>query len=72
MAPRQYQVRCRDGSNKTIAFSSVCVTDSGGQTRLLIDAGISARELRKRLELVGVDAESLNALLITHEHTDHG
>ena len=42
-----------------------------GQTRLLIDAGISARELRKRLELVGVDVESLSALLITHEHTDH-
>ena len=42
-----------------------------GQTRLLIDAGISARELRKRLEMIGVDAESLNALLVTHEHTDH-
>ncbi len=42
-----------------------------GQTRLLIDAGLSARELRKRLDLVGVDAASLNALLITHEHTDH-
>ena len=42
-----------------------------GQTRLLIDAGLSARELRKRLESVGVDAASLNALLITHEHTDH-
>ncbi|MCK4509116.1 MAG: MBL fold metallo-hydrolase [Desulfuromonadales bacterium] len=42
-----------------------------GQTRILIDAGLSARELRKRLALVGVDAESLNALLITHEHTDH-
>ena len=42
-----------------------------GQTKILIDAGLSARELRKRLALVGVDAESLNALLITHEHTDH-
>jgi len=42
-----------------------------GQTRLLVDAGLSARELRKRLQLIGVDAESLNALLITHEHTDH-
>jgi phosphoribosyl 1,2-cyclic phosphodiesterase len=42
-----------------------------GQTRLLIDAGLSARELRKRLELVGVEASSLTALLITHEHTDH-
>ena len=42
-----------------------------GKTRLLIDAGLSARELRKRLDLVGVDVASLNALLITHEHTDH-
>ncbi len=42
-----------------------------GRTRILVDAGISARELRKRLDLVGVDAASLNALLITHEHTDH-
>ncbi len=42
-----------------------------GQTRLLIDAGLSAREIRRRLELVGIDAGSLTALLITHEHTDH-
>jgi phosphoribosyl 1,2-cyclic phosphodiesterase len=42
-----------------------------GQTRLLIDAGLSARELRERLDLIGVDAASLNALLITHEHSDH-
>jgi phosphoribosyl 1,2-cyclic phosphodiesterase len=42
-----------------------------GQTRLLIDAGLSARELRKRLDSIGVDAESLTALLITHEHGDH-
>lgn len=42
-----------------------------GQTRLLIDAGLSAREIRRRLEVVGIDAASLTALLITHEHTDH-
>ncbi len=42
-----------------------------GQTRILVDAGLSAREIRKRLALVGVEAESLNALLITHEHSDH-
>ena len=42
-----------------------------GKTRLLIDAGLSARELRKRLDSVGVEAESLDALLITHEHGDH-
>lgn len=42
-----------------------------GQTRLLIDAGISARELRKRLDQIDVDVATLNALLVTHEHTDH-
>jgi len=42
-----------------------------GRTRLLIDAGLSARQIRRRLELIGIDAASLTALLITHEHTDH-
>lgn len=42
-----------------------------GRTKILIDAGLSAKELRKRLALVGVEAESLSALLITHEHSDH-
>lgn len=44
--------------------------ESGG-TRLLIDAGLAATELVARLASVGVDAASLNAILVTHEHTDH-
>lgn len=42
-----------------------------GRTRLLLDAGLAAREIRRRLDLIGVAAESLSGLLITHEHTDH-
>lgn len=42
-----------------------------GRTKVLVDAGLSAKELRKRLGCVGVEAESLSALLITHEHSDH-
>jgi len=42
-----------------------------GRTRLLIDAGLSARELCRRLEAVGVAPESLDAVLVTHEHVDH-
>lgn len=42
-----------------------------GQTRLLIDAGLSAREICRRLDLVGVAPESLDALIVTHEHGDH-
>ena len=44
---------------------------SSGRTRLLIDAGLSRRELLARLAAIGERAETLNAILITHEHTDH-
>jgi phosphoribosyl 1,2-cyclic phosphodiesterase len=44
---------------------------SGGRTRILIDAGLSCRELFRRMKLAGEEPESLNAILITHEHSDH-
>ena len=40
-------------------------------TRLLIDAGLSCRELIRRMELVGLDTSRLDAIIITHEHSDH-
>ena len=40
-------------------------------TRLLVDAGLSCRELLRRLALVGEDPAQLDAILITHEHLDH-
>ncbi|MHB1183902.1 MAG: MBL fold metallo-hydrolase [Desulfobulbia bacterium] len=42
-----------------------------GQTRLLIDAGFSGKEIEHRLTGIGVGAETLSGILITHEHTDH-
>jgi phosphoribosyl 1,2-cyclic phosphodiesterase len=39
--------------------------------RLLLDCGFSVKELDKRLELLGLSAEQLTAVLITHEHQDH-
>jgi phosphoribosyl 1,2-cyclic phosphodiesterase len=44
---------------------------AAGSTRILVDAGMSCRELMKRMALVGEDPEALNAILITHEHVDH-
>jgi phosphoribosyl 1,2-cyclic phosphodiesterase len=42
-----------------------------GPTRLLVDAGIAAREIARRLEQVGVTPASIRALLLSHEHEDH-
>jgi phosphoribosyl 1,2-cyclic phosphodiesterase len=41
------------------------------RTRLLIDAGLSRRELARRLAAIGEDICALNAILVTHEHSDH-
>ncbi|MCP3979530.1 MAG: MBL fold metallo-hydrolase [bacterium] len=39
--------------------------------RLLVDAGLSARELGKRLSSVGVEPDTIDALVLSHEHSDH-
>jgi phosphoribosyl 1,2-cyclic phosphodiesterase len=44
---------------------------SGGRTRILVDAGLSCRELFRRMRLVDEDPETLDAIIITHEHQDH-
>ena len=53
------------GSNGNCAYLEY------GNTRLLIDAGFSARQIRERLEQIGRSPETLTGILLTHEHTDH-
>jgi phosphoribosyl 1,2-cyclic phosphodiesterase len=43
----------------------------GGRTRILVDAGLSCRELFRRMKLAEEDPETLDAIVITHEHQDH-
>jgi phosphoribosyl 1,2-cyclic phosphodiesterase len=42
-----------------------------GSTRILIDAGFSARELKRRLAVAAIAPESIEAVVVTHEHGDH-
>ena len=59
----------------------VCVLGSGssgnatlvqvGSTRILVDAGFSGRDLDRRLQAVDVDPDSLDGIVITHDHGDH-
>lgn len=44
---------------------------SSGNTRLLIDCGFSLRETQRRLQRVGLSADQLSGILVTHEHGDH-
>jgi phosphoribosyl 1,2-cyclic phosphodiesterase len=41
------------------------------QTRILVDVGLSRRELTARLAAIGESPEELDAVLISHEHSDH-
>ncbi|RAR60102.1 phosphoribosyl 1,2-cyclic phosphodiesterase [Paraburkholderia unamae] len=50
------------------------VVEAGGgatPTRALLDCGFSAKEVERRLARAGLAADSLTAILITHEHSDH-
>lgn len=59
----------------------VCVLASGSsgnailiaseKTRLLIDAGLSARQIALRLQSLGIAPDSINGVCISHEHGDH-
>ena len=42
-----------------------------GSAALLIDAGISARQINRGLERLGLMADDLSAVFLTHEHADH-
>lgn len=44
---------------------------ASSRTRVLVDAGLSCRELLRRMALVNEDPSQLDAILITHEHIDH-
>ena len=48
-----------------------CTMVSSSGTRLLVDAGLSCRELIRRIMLCGEDPRCVDAILITHEHGDH-
>ena len=48
-----------------------CHAFSDGSRTLLIDAGISLSRIRARLEGCGLDAGTVRAVALTHEHSDH-
>lgn len=59
----------------------ICMLSSGssgnvtllvaGETRVLIDCGLSGRETIRRMQVMGEDPTKLDGIVITHEHGDH-
>lgn len=49
--------------------NSVYVSD--GNNAILIDAGLSGREIDRRLRSRGLSPSSLRAIVVSHEHSDH-
>jgi phosphoribosyl 1,2-cyclic phosphodiesterase len=47
------------------------VVIEAGERRLLVDAGFSARDIKRRLAAVGLTFDDLQAIVLTHEHFDH-
>ncbi|MGD0787132.1 MAG: MBL fold metallo-hydrolase [Terracidiphilus sp.] len=48
-----------------------CTVVTGGRTRILVDAGLSCREIFRRMRLAGEEPGTLDAIVVTHEHSDH-
>ena len=51
--------------------SGNCAYVETEETRVLVDAGFSGRQIRQRLASIGRAPENLTAIFITHEHSDH-
>ena len=51
--------------------SGNCAYLETGETRVLVDAGFSPRQIRQRLATISRVPENLTAILVTHEHSDH-
>lgn len=60
---------------------SLCVLASGsrgnatyisdGRTAILVDAGLSGKEIQRRMAARGLDPQALDAIVVSHEHADH-
>jgi len=49
--------------------NAIYVTD--GHTSVLIDAGLSGKEIQRRMNSRGLSPEALNGIIVSHEHSDH-
>jgi phosphoribosyl 1,2-cyclic phosphodiesterase len=49
-----------------------CTVVRSGNTNIVIDCGFSLRQFEQRLQVLSLSAADIDAILVTHEHSDHG
>lgn len=62
---------CSLGSGSSGNALVVEARDGGTVTRVLVDDGFNLRQLGRRLERAGLSLHDIDAVLVTHEHSDH-
>lgn len=55
----------------TSGSSGNCIYTGNDNTHILVDVGLSGKRIEEGLNSLGLKAEDLSAILITHEHADH-
>lgn len=48
-----------------------CYYVGNDKEAILVDAGISCREIERRMKRIGLDIQKVKAVFVSHEHTDH-
>lgn len=48
-----------------------CIFIGTSRTKILIDAGLSAKNTAERLASIGVELGDIDAIIVSHEHSDH-
>ena len=51
--------------------SGNCLFVETENTKILIDAGVSQKKIKEACETLNTSLSSINAIIVTHEHTDH-
>lgn len=51
--------------------SGNCLYVESNNTKILVDAGVSLKKITEGLSSIGTDISDINAILISHEHSDH-
>lgn len=48
-----------------------CYVVGDGETKMLVDVGVSARRVEQALDGIGLSLDDISAIFVTHEHIDH-